>query len=80
MENDGNPLARWTSTVTSGARPDAGARLRTTASDMARLLYTVGRRPFGAACRGGLRIRSALAGVARENNERLRNDELRNDE
>ncbi|MDR8960418.1 hypothetical protein FEP79_02786 [Burkholderia multivorans] len=38
IENDGNPLARWTSTVTSGARPAAGARLRTTASDMARLL------------------------------------------
>lgn len=34
IENEGRPLARWTSTVTSGARPAAGARERTTASDM----------------------------------------------
>ncbi|CAG2318610.1 hypothetical protein BCCR75501_02939 [Burkholderia sola] len=72
IENDGNPLARWTSTVTSGARPEAGARLRTTASDMARLLHDRRRRPFGAACRGNRRNRCALAGVARGKNEVLR--------
>ncbi len=38
IENDGRPFARWTSTVTSGAWPAAGARLRTTASDMVALL------------------------------------------